>query len=288
VSTALGVLYARLKGANVLQIHAIGPGLMTPIARLLGLRTIVTYHSRNYEHGKWGGFAKFMLRQGERMSMTFAQRVIVVAPWLMDELARAYPCHAHKLVYIPNGVPDLPVGQSTTDFGLEPGYILAVGRIVPEKGLDYFIEAYRRSGSQRKLVIAGDADHSSPYSRELLACADDRVIFTGRVARDALGKLYREAGVFVLPSYHEGLPISALEAAACGVPMLLSDIPANRDVGLPERNYFPAGDAGHLADLLSKDPSEFSVDSQAITSRFDWDQAARQTMEILSEVGARG
>jgi glycosyltransferase involved in cell wall biosynthesis len=285
VSTALGVLYAWFKRADVIHIHAIGPGLVTPVARLLGLRVVVTYHSRNYEHGKWSSFARFMLRQGERASVKFAHRVIVVAPWLMEQLARAHPLHAHKLVYIPNGVPDL--GSSPGDnqsLGLRPGYILAVSRLVPEKGVDYLVEAFQQSGSERQLVIVGDADHASAYSRELLAAASDRIIFTGRLPRTALGSIYRNAGLFVLASYEEGLPISALEAAACGTPMLLSDIPANRDLGLPNHHYFKPGDPDQLARLLVIDPTYFAVDPETITSRFNWDHVAARTAEVLAAV----
>jgi glycosyltransferase involved in cell wall biosynthesis len=285
VSTCLGVFYAWLKGADVLHIHAIGPGLMTPVARLLGLRVVVTYHSRNYEHGKWSGFAKFMLRQGERASVKFAHRIIVIAPWLMKELARAYPHHSHKLVYIPNGVPDLASApEHDQELDLEPGYVLAVSRLVPEKGLDYLVKAFQRSGSERTLVIVGDADHASAYSRELLAAACERIIFTGRLPRTALGSIYRNAALFILASYEEGLPISALEAAACGTPMLLSDIPANRDLCLPAIHYFTPGDTEALSKLLTANPSQFAVDAAMITSRFNWDRAAARTAQVLAGV----
>ncbi|HKT16215.1 MAG TPA: glycosyltransferase family 4 protein [Allosphingosinicella sp.] len=289
VSTALGVLYAWLKGADLLHIHAIGPGMMTPVARLLGLPVVVTYHSRNYEHGKWSRFARFMLRRGEALSMSFADKIIVVAPWLLDALARAYPQHASKLICIPNGVPEMPPDEDRPQAidGLGTGYILAVGRIVPEKGFDYLVDAVLRAKPARKLAIVGDADHESEYARSLMRRANDQIRFVGRQPRTALKRIYENAALFVLPSFHEGLPISALEAASCGIPMILSDIPANRDLGLPDRNYFPAGDEAELRKRLNEEPARFETDYRQLTSRFDWDSSASATAEIYRAVAKR-
>ena len=61
----LGVVRAAFSRPDVLHIHAIGPAIFTPLARAFGLRVVVTYHSLNYEHKKWGRVARFVLRFGE-------------------------------------------------------------------------------------------------------------------------------------------------------------------------------------------------------------------------------
>lgn len=289
VATATGVLYAGLKRADLLHIHAIGPGLMTPVARLLGLRVVVTHHSRNYEHGKWGRFARLMLWMGERASIRFAHKVIVVGPWLFKTLADAYPRQAHKFIFIPNGVPDLGNDAAVDEGGeqLEPGYILAVGRIVPEKGFHYLIDAMLATGGDRKLVIVGDADHATPYARQLVAASSERIIFVGRQSRSSLKRIYRNAALFVLPSLHEGLPISPLEAASCGTPILLSDIGPNRDIGLADHHYFRVGNVDELAKRLSEPPQNFAVDADEIQSRFDWDRIAYATKQIYLDAAGR-
>lgn len=296
VSTFLGVLYARRHRFPLVHIHSIGPGLMTPLARLLGMRVVVTYHSVNYEHAKWGRLARLVLRLGERASLRFADRVIAVSPSLARGLAERYPMQADKVGYVPNGVPSLGGGTQTraevlSRLGLEEGgYILAVGRLVREKGFDYLIEAVRRSGTPLRLAIVGEADHADGHSRALLARADERIRFVGFQPRPVLRHLYGAAGLFVLPSFHEGLPISALEAVHCDAPMLLSDIPANRDIGLPPANYFPVGDVEALAAALAKPAQTFAYDGEAVRRRFDWDQIARETLSIYEAVGgaARG
>src|SRR3546814_1660015 len=107
-----------------------------------------------------------------------------------------------------------------------------VGRLVPEKGLHDLIDAHARADDPRKLVIVGGTDHESRYAIELKSRESDRVRFAGLQDRATVRELFENASLFVMPSYHEGLPIAALEAASCATPMLLSDIEPNRDVGL--------------------------------------------------------
>ncbi|MBV9528635.1 glycosyltransferase family 4 protein [Sphingomonas sp.] len=287
VSTFLAVLRAARRSRAV-HIHAIGPALMAPLARGLGLRVVMTHHGDDYDRAKWGGFAKAMLRLGERLGVGCAHQVIAVAPTLAERLKRQFPKRADRIRYIPNGAPELPPDRSSAevlaDFGLDPkGYILAIGRLVPEKGFDQLIRAFRESRDPRKLVIVGSDIHGSPFSRELLRQADDQVRFLGAQPRSVLRRLYEQADLFVLPSLHEGLPISALEAAACGTPMLLSDIVPNRDLGLDERNYFPAGNERALALALSRRSSEYAYDVDRMRESFDWNRIAERTLEVYRD-----
>lgn len=289
ISTTVGVLYARWRGARVLHIHAIGPAILTPFARLIGLKVVMTHHGDDYERAKWGRFAKFMLRTGESWGLNCAHRVIAVSPSLAQRLARQYPSCAEKVRYIPNGAPaliddELGSAEILSRFGLSARkFILAVGRFVPEKGFDYLIDAFRKSGTGRKLVIAGGADHGSAYARKIMSEAGGNVILTGQQPRPVLKALYENTDLFVLPSFHEGLPITALEAGRCGAPMLLSDIQPNRDLGLGAANYFPVGNADVLAEKMGKPSVEFSVDARDLHDRFDWDQIAQHTLAVYRE-----
>lgn len=288
VATFIAILYAWVKGAQVIHIHAIGPALLTPLARVLGLHVVVTHHGADYERAKWGGFARLVLRLGERSALIWAHRVIAVSPSLAGKLKALFPSQAYKVSYIPNGAPTLPpAGEDAraaiARLGLEPGgYVLAVGRLVPEKGFDDLIDAFLASDQPagRRLVIAGGADHETPYVRALRARASDRVLFLGRQPRAMLKCLYENCRLFVLPSYHEGLPIAALEAASCAAPMILSDIDANRDLGLGADRYFPVGDTTRLARLLEQDPAPGAAEARMVCRRFDWDKAADSTARI--------
>jgi glycosyltransferase involved in cell wall biosynthesis len=290
VSTLISVLRAA-RTARVIHIHAIGPALLVPLARALGLRVIMTHHGTDYDRGKWGSFAKAMLRLGERLGVAGAHEVIAVAPTLAEQLKRRFPKRREAIHCIPNGAPHLPDDEDTDEvlrrFGLTPkGYVLAVGRLVPEKGFDTLIRAFRRSRTARLLVIVGSDIHDSRYSAALRAEADERVRFLGGQPRTVLRRLYEQADLFVLPSLHEGLPISALEAASCGTPMLLSDIMPNRDLGLESRNYFRAGDEAGLAACLASKGKAFGCDAAALRQTFDWDRIAEQTLSIYRRLSA--
>jgi glycosyltransferase involved in cell wall biosynthesis len=202
-------------------------------------------------------------------------------------------CHRESnLIY--NGVP-LPVKSQTDDYikklKLEPGcYILAVARLVPEKGLHDLLSAFVQMGSgfKPKLVIAGDADHESEYSRELKtrAAANSSVVMTGYVTGEPLNQLYSHARMFVLPSYHEGLPIVLLEAMSYGLPLLVSDIPANKEVGLPQERYFRCGDVSDLKEkmtaLIERDftSGEREKIRNQIEAKYNWDCIAGQTIAV--------
>ncbi|MCJ7696012.1 MAG: glycosyltransferase family 4 protein, partial [Anaerolineaceae bacterium] len=182
VHTFIALLTARRYSPDVVHIHAIGPSLLTPIARLMGLKVVVTNHGPDYDRQKWGSIAKFMLRLGEKMGGLYANEVIVISSLIANTVRQR--CHRESnLIY--NGV-TFPEKSGETDFlthiGVTPGnYLLAVARFVPEKGLHDLIDAFKAMDSDYKLVIAGDADHETNYSRNLrqMASEDNRIILTG-------------------------------------------------------------------------------------------------------------
>lgn len=155
---------------------------------------------------------------------------------------------------IPNGVvlPELPRSMAALQkFGLELGrYILLVCRLVPEKRPHDLIRAFTKAALKGwKLAIVGASDHPDAYTQSVLDAihAMPGVVATGFRAGLALRELYAHAGMFVLPSSHEGMPIAILEALSFGLPVVASDIPANLEIGLPVEHYFPLGDIDALA-----------------------------------------
>lgn len=292
--TFLAVLYARFVArADLVHIHAIGPGLFVPLARLLGMKVLFTHHGAAYQWRKWNWFAKMLLRIGERWALQWSQTTIVVSASLCNNLKRRYSAYANKLVHIPNGAEAIdrdaagtPPDAVLEHFGLTAGeYILAVGRLVPEKGFHDLVDAYRIAHPAKKLVIVGSADHPDAFSRHLLKQQKDGIVFTGFQRGNALATLFRNAALFVLPSHHEGLPIAALEALSAGCPVLLSNIEPNRDIRLPSECYFPVGNTQALAEKLSaSDFEQQRVESESILARYNWDSIAQHTLVCLRSV----
>jgi len=295
--TAFGIFWLskHRKDYDILHIHAIGPSLLAYAGKRLGFRIAVTNHGPDYDRQKWGRIAKGMLRLGEKIGARHAYQVIAVSNHIRNMLFEKYGAIS---IYIPNGVniPELePAGATLSDFNLEAGhYFLSVGRLVPEKGFHDLMEAFEKLDTRWKLVIVGDADHEDRYSINLKKRADkiDGIIMTGYQKGKALKELYSNAGLFVLPSYHEGLPIVALEAMSYNLPILVSDIPANREVALPEET-FPVGDIK----ILSKKLNNFLMNSSYLNSpeillekkrrletEFNWDLIAQQTFDLYQTV----
>ena len=233
VHTFLAVLSARRMHADILHIHAIGPSLMTPFARLLGLKVVTTHHGPDYDRQKWGVFAKFMLKAGERMGAMFSNEVIVISHVIEDILHRKYG---------------------------------------------------RDMSKNFKLFIAGDADHEDGYSQMLKEKAKDNgVVLTGFIRGGRLNQILTNAALFVLPSYHEGLPISLLEAMSYNIDVVVSDIPANKLPELDNADFFRCGEMESLTKVLNQKEKNLAQKRVYDLTNYDWNHIAEQTIAVYKK-----
>ena len=275
--TLLSVLHIAFHRPDVVHIHNIGPGMFAPLVRLMGLPVVLTYHSPNYEHSKWNAPARWLLRQCEKISLRFSNRVIFVNRHQMEK------CGAlDKSVFIPNGIDAVTRSESTSfldQHGIKHGeYLLAVGRLTPEKGLEYLVEAANRLPQVTQVVIAGASDHDSTYRKTLEQLdVNHKVIFTGFTTGEDLRQLYSHAWCFVLPSVNEGFPMVLLEAMAYGLPILCSDIPGTRQVDLPEQDYFTVKDVDSLCAAISRLLDAPSEPQHYDLEKYDWQSIAATT-----------
>lgn len=292
--TFLSVLYSLLLRPRVIHFHAIGPSLFVPLARLLGFRVVVTHHGPDYERAKWGGVAKKILRLGEYAGMRYSNARISISETISNLVLKKYK---KNCFLIPNGVeaPDFRKDTSVIEeFELVPNkYVLMVSRFVPEKNHHDLIKAFDKLELEGwKLVFVGRADHQDSYSSQLLSenASNNNIIFTGFKSGNDLANLYSHAGVFVLPSSHEGLPIALLEALSFGLPVVASNIPANLEVGLPEEQYFELGDSEDLAEKIrsmatrSADHEFREKTSAAVIEKYDWDLIADKTVAVYESL----
>ena len=309
--TFLGVWHARALRPDILHIHAVGPGLFVLLARILGLRVVFTHHGQDYKRKKWNILARIVLRLGEFIAVRFANCVVCISPLDVERLNKK----RERVFFIPNGVEikggvgsyelgvgrdELGVGRDELGesilekYGLEKRkYILAVGRFVPEKGFDVLISAYSKlQAIDYMLVIVGDADHKDKYSRQLKAMSKEakNVILTGKLEPGSLDELYSQAGLFVLPSYYEGLPIVLLEALSRGLRCIASDIAQNRAVGiLPPEAFFKAGDVQALAEKIKEFVDKPLTEEEKIeqikilTKHYYWEKIAKKTLEVYKD-----
>jgi len=274
---------------DLLHIHAIGPSLLIPFAMLLKIPVVMTHHGPDYDRQKWGRFAKLVLHLGERTGCCLASAVIAVSKHIASLIKAEFKRIA---VYIPNGV-NLPnivqPGSMLVNFNLTPKkYILTVGRLVPEKGFHDLISAFMQLETEWNLVIVGDTDHEDEYSSDLKAMAvnDKRIKMTGFIRGNDLAEIYSNAGLFVLPSYHEGLPIALLEAISYNLPILASDISANCELA-GDSEVFPLGNVNLLTEQLKQktsNPGNTAIAYAKLNSEFNWEIIAKKTEEIYYSV----
>jgi glycosyltransferase involved in cell wall biosynthesis len=280
----LGVFAARRISPDILHVHGIGPSLIVPIARLLGLKVVMTNHGPDYQRKKWGKLAKLVLVLGEYSGSRFANGIICISEPIAVMINRKYNRDA---AVIPNGVAPARISKDSgfiEKYDLTIGkYVLAVGRFVPEKGFHDLIEAFDKIKGL-KLVIAGEADHSDGYSLNLKksAAKNKNIVLTGPLTGEPLYQLYSHAGLFVLPSYYEGLPIVLLEAMSYGLPCIVSDIQANKNLGFPDNRFFKAGDIPALYKKITEfmeHPLTYEK-KIIIDERYDWGRIADRTKEV--------
>lgn len=297
IHTFRAINKAKRLGADILHIHAIGPAMLVPYAKMLGMKVVFTHHGPDYDRDKWGRLAKIMLKLGERMGCMFADHVIVISHVIERLIADKYG-RRNNVHLIYNGVssPDIcEYPEYFKELGIEKGrYVLGMCRFVPEKNLHHLVEAFCKVKNGRaknpvaediKLVLAGDTDFEDDYSRSLKEMArKNGVVLTGFVKGRKLHSLLTNCMCYCLPSSHEGLPIALLEAMSYGVKVVVSDIPANLEVGLRKDDYFHLGDidelAGKLKDVMNKPVGHVDYDM----AKYDWDKIADQVMKVyLSE-----
>ena len=205
----------------------------------------------DWQREKWqSGLGSKFIHQGEKNAAKYADEVIVLSKGVQDYFKETYGRETH---FIPNGVnrPEVREAKLITDhFGLEKdSYILFLGRLVPEKGIRYLVEAFKNVKTDKKLVIAGGSSDTDSFMEELkeLAKGDDRILFTGFVQGAMLDELYSNAYIYTLPSDLEGMPLSLLEAMSYGNCCLVSDIPEcaevveDKDLSRFGRNYIEVG-----------------------------------------------
>ena len=292
-SSAFAALYCALGKYDVIHIHAEGPAFFTWLPKLFGKRVVVTIHGIDWQREKWkSGFGSKFIRKGEKNAVKYADEIIVLSKGVQKYFMDTYGRETH---FIPNGVnrPEVREAKLITDnFGLEKdSYILFLGRLVPEKGIRYLVEAFKNVKTDKKLVIAGGSSDTDSFMKELkeLAKGDDRILFTGFVQGAMLDELYSNA-YNTLPSDLEGMPLSLLEAMSYGNACLVSDIPECTEVVEDKAIIFRKSNIKDLTEKLQDACDDIrkvgKLKEQAadfICDKYNWDEVVDKTLALYGE-----
>ncbi len=228
-------------------------------------------------------------------TMRRAAGVVTVSNFSRDEIQRLYGIPRERITVAYNGVdPVFTADGASVTPSVEPPYVLAIGNLQPRKNLVTLIRAYRtfvasRPETKVRLAVVGQEQFAA---EAVLAEAADltrsgRIVFTGYVPDAELVGLLRSATAFAYPSVYEGFGIPAVEAMACGVPTLVSDVPVMREVVGDAAVRLPPTQPEAWADAIAAvvdDPNrrtELARLGRERAQRFTWEGAAGQVLGAL-------
>ena len=275
---------------DVIHFHAEGPCAMLWLPKLFGKRCIATIHGLDHQRAKWGKFASTYIMLGEKCAAKYADEIIVLSEGVKQYFQDTY---GRETRFIPNGVnrPEIKSAEFITEkYGLiKDSYILFLGRLVPEKGIRYLIEAFKGVNTDKKLVIAGGSSDTNTFADELkeLAKDDNRILFTGFVEGQELEELYSNSYIYTLPSDLEGMPLSLLEAMSYGNCCVVSNIAECVEVVEDKALVFKKSDISDLKDKIQQACDNLELvgrlKSQAadfICNKYDWDDVVKKTLNL--------
>jgi glycosyltransferase involved in cell wall biosynthesis len=307
-SAALGAVLSCFSRYDVVHFHAIGPALFCWVPKVFSsAKVVVTCHGLDWLRAKWGTLSTLLLKLGEAAAVRYGDRLIVVSQDLCTYFLKRHSRRSH---YLPNAPARYAVSDPNFAFGrqlqLSPGrYVMFLGRLVPEKRPDLLIQAFQAlpntvlSGGKPdwQLLLVGGSSDTSDFTTTLktLAADNPNIIFAGELAGSQLAEIVRGAGLFVLPSDLEGLPLALLEAMNEGVPVMASNIPIHQELlsGTTHQRglLFEAGSLQscmhQLTYALTHPDQLVQMAERAqchIQENFNWDAIAQDTLEIYGNV----
>jgi glycosyltransferase involved in cell wall biosynthesis len=287
--TLLSSLHSITRGRpDAVVMFGVGNAIFCGPLRLAGIPVAINVDGPDWSRRKWGAFGRRFLHWSERVAGRAATVVIAdslaVARYYQDQ-------YQTSSSFIPYGA-DIP-GQAGTGtletFGLDSrGYLLAVGRFVPENGLHDLIGAYAEVKPHMPFVVVGDAPYSESYKRELKAMAPSGVIFTGYQFGAAYNELSHHAHAFLFAGEVGGTHPVLGEQLAHGNCILARWTESNAEVIDDAGLYF----ADHT-ELVRK--LDLLVDDQPTVERlrrcaverakaYSWDRVTDQYEQLLERI----
>jgi glycosyltransferase involved in cell wall biosynthesis len=230
VHALLSTLHVLLHRVDVVHYFTTGVTVFAPLPRIFGMKVVCSVDGTDWQRSKWGRFARWYLRLSEKLAVTCCHELISDSKEVRRYYRQSYGVPSSCIVY---GTCERRSQQHDVllRFQLrERGYILFVGRLVPENNVHLLIRAFETVLTDHKLVVVGDDPWEKEYVGSLRTSVDPRIVFTGAVYGDGYAQLQQNAYMFVLPDEVGGTHPALVEAMGYGNCVLVNDTPSNLEV----------------------------------------------------------
>jgi glycosyltransferase involved in cell wall biosynthesis len=294
IATFFSVLHSVFRGRfDVLCFVNVGMGHHCALARALGQKVVLNVDGLDWTRGKWGPVARLYFLSAAHVAIRVCNRLITDAEamrkFYLERFGKETTMIAYGAYVESSERPEL-----IAPFGVEPdGYYLIASRLIPENHADLITEAFVRSRSKKKLVIAGGANYDSPFHRRLRHVATPSVIFTGHIHDQRVVKeLHCNCFAYLHGHSVGGTNPSLLKAMGYGNAIAALDTVFNREV-LDDAGLFFQKDVDDLALVLRRleDSPELVRDlrlrgPKRILAHYTWEGVAEQYRRVFEEVAA--
>lgn len=275
---------------TIVHVHNGGNSIWALLLRLAGKRVVVTQDGIDWDRNKWPWYGRLFLHASAFVTAKVPNHVVFDNVFVKEEFEKRY---RRTYNFIPYGSECEQVDDNTSvvmnRLGLTPrGYMLFVGRFIPDKGLHYLVSAFERLGTDKRLVLVGGSPNPSAYESQIRSTKDSRILFPGYIYGKDTVVLMKNAYLYVQPSDIEGLSPVILSAMSLGTPLLCSDIRENMYVVGDTALTFRRSDTDDLARKLeyallhSDELIQNTVRARhRALEQFSWDVVVRQYADLF-------
>lgn len=276
--------------ADIVHIQNGGNSPFALALRLCGKRTVLTEDGKEWERPKWSGLARRYLRAATWLTARVHNAVVFDNIYARAAFEQRFG-RRYDLIHYGADVAGAGDDRGVLErLGVEPGgYLLFVGRFIPDKGLHHLLAAFAGLDTKVKLLLIGGASGDGDYAARVRNSGDPRVLTPGYLYGAEVHTLMRHCLAYVQPSDLEGLSPVILESAFTGAPVICSDIEMNRYALEEHGIYFAAGDADDLRRQLRRaldEPEWLRVRGRAqqqhVTRTYSWERVTDQYCALFA------
>ncbi len=268
------------------------------------MKYIVNFFVKIFTLGKYKANSYDYLKWSTRYASRKAKKIITVSDFSKQEIIKTYGMAENKVKVIYNGYNALlykrredekKIERVLEKYGIIKPYFFYVGRLERKKNTPTLINAFaifkeNNDDAKEKLVLAGDASFGFDEAKYIIEeyGLDAEIIIPGWVEEEDLPYIYSGAKAFIFPSKYEGFGIPIIQAMACGVPVVASNIPVLKEIAGEAAIFFDPNDKKNMAKVMTEVANNKELREKLIKNGykrvkdFSWEKSAEVTLKEIN------